>query len=268
MLLVPQYQAFCCPYCAEKFGLEYNRRHRSRHILDDSLAWHRHVLSDIRPYACIFQPCVQPDFCNKRSWMNHILYDHGIKGSSWSVITEQESKTPLPPPEDPVYRCPFCKDFKDVGCRGTDPVQRPTIEGLMPLLEHIAKHMEQLALMTLPYYVQETALPVTPDAVAGVSRLEGSPGHDVSPESPSLGRPTPSLSSSTACPSSSPDRSRSQSPSPLEDRFPWAPPTAAAQENLGKVRCRGWIVKSSSESSSRRKQHWWTTVFSCAAKEE
>jgi len=170
MPLVPQDQAFCCPYCEEKIGFEHVWGHRTRHILDDPQSWHQHVLQDITPYACIFQPCIQHDFSNKRSWINHILYDHGNKDSQWSWITGQHHKTPLPSPEDPVYRCPFCEDFPDVDLSDYDEVER-----LPPFFDHVANHMERLALMTIPYYIMQPALPVTSNAIAGRSTAKTAP---------------------------------------------------------------------------------------------
>jgi len=66
---------FSCPYCGEDFASGTREGCRSSYLLTTQERWHSHVLEDIGPYACTFQPC----------WAKIFL--QGGRGSSMSLRT-------------------------------------------------------------------------------------------------------------------------------------------------------------------------------------
>ncbi|KAL8979961.1 MAG: hypothetical protein Q9205_004831 [Flavoplaca limonia] len=78
-------------------------------------AWHRHIFTDLRPYTCMYQPCRTPDklYPSRHDWLGHIHDIHDIE----SLL------------------CPLCQ---------------AVMETVKQYEQHVARHMEELALFVLP----------------------------------------------------------------------------------------------------------------------
>ena len=80
-------------------------------------AWRKHVFVDLQPYVCLFAPCTLAHklFVNRRDWYGHMCTEHiGIDTTTLS--------------------CPLCVQI----------LPRAVLE------KHLGKHLEELALFTLP----------------------------------------------------------------------------------------------------------------------
>ncbi|KAI0010163.1 hypothetical protein F4779DRAFT_579009 [Xylariaceae sp. FL0662B] len=151
--------AFDCPYCGMILDtLEMQNR----------LAWKRHVFRDLRPYTCTFADCASPDklFATRHDWIYHEVQLHRrqwkCQECSRSFFDKKEMAAHLrqvhspsgterqlllllemserPMDEAQIELCPFCL----------------ATMSLKRLLVHIAEHMEQLALFSLPLAAGET----------------------------------------------------------------------------------------------------------------
>ncbi|TGO80062.1 hypothetical protein BPOR_1830g00010 [Botrytis porri] len=109
---------FQCPFC------------RMELVAQDHAAWKEHIFKDLKPYI---------------SWGDHLRSGHQIneKGSQLRALLLQS--------EDPVddvsaTACPFCDNWEESMAEATkDKYMR-----LMAFREHLGKHMEQLAFLSLP----------------------------------------------------------------------------------------------------------------------
>lgn len=148
-------QPFDCPYCGQEilFGVQITSE-------DD---WARHVFMDLEPYQCTFDDCVRSDktFGVREDWFQHELNNHRLR-QVWycqpcanefdqralfeshlsekhntetshlsvmvSLCQKYSEKTII------NQACPFCGASNMVS---------------QVLKEHLANHMEQLALMTI-----------------------------------------------------------------------------------------------------------------------
>lgn len=81
----------------------------------DMRSWARHVFRDIKPYVCVFPDCNTPDrlYDTRREWAFH-------------ETTTHDTESPL---------CPLCKET----CGSSKKFER-----------HVARHLEELALLSLP----------------------------------------------------------------------------------------------------------------------
>ncbi len=81
----------------------------------DMRSWARHVFRDIKPYVCVFPDCNTPDrlYDTRREWAFH-------------ETTHHNTESPL---------CPLCKET----CGSSKIFER-----------HVARHLEELALLSLP----------------------------------------------------------------------------------------------------------------------
>ncbi|RAH79821.1 hypothetical protein BO86DRAFT_401459 [Aspergillus japonicus CBS 114.51] len=181
-ILAPGQEEFECPYC--RFTLP-----AARYVSHD--AWRQRVLTDLEPYMCIFDTCTAEinTFRTPQQWLYHMETSHS--SSTWTcrvprcrgrtfyrqVAFEQdginahgytsadlqtishESRRPHPA----IFRrCPFC------GPRpGEDP---PRNDDAYPgnvaashaahrLYNHVARHLEEFALLAIPYTPREPVVP-------------------------------------------------------------------------------------------------------------
>lgn len=85
-----------------------------------SLLHRKHLLKQLRPYSCIFEECThcQTTFESKLSWTEHLEIDHAFD-PGWKS-----------------FPCPLC--------------QLETGSGRQNVSNHIARHLEEIALAALP----------------------------------------------------------------------------------------------------------------------
>ncbi|CAI6332942.1 unnamed protein product [Periconia digitata] len=83
-------------------------------------AWRKHIFNDLQPYTCFYSDCgfSTVPFVDRRLWIDHLDIEHNF-GPDW------ESK-----------QCPLCLE--------------PTGTGKSTNLVHFSRHMEEIALASLP----------------------------------------------------------------------------------------------------------------------
>ncbi|KAI0533156.1 hypothetical protein GGR58DRAFT_517148 [Xylaria digitata] len=144
--------------------------------------WKRHVFRDLRPYVCTFSDCLDPDrlFTTRRDWKYHEMQLHRRQWICQSCNCEYTSKSEMashiryvhnssikdrelnavldiserPIDEAHVYKCPFCY--------GTMSMKK--------LFDHMAYHMEALALFSLPRNHEDTK-----ETEEALSHIAGAP---------------------------------------------------------------------------------------------
>lgn len=102
--------------------------HTTLHTHTRSADSHRkHLYVDLRPYTCVFDSCsfTQEPFATRQLWSDHLELDHRL-GPVWDSI-----------------QCPLCLDT--------------TESGKSAVLIHFARHMEDIALASLPRDVESDA---------------------------------------------------------------------------------------------------------------
>ncbi|KAI1114992.1 hypothetical protein F5Y14DRAFT_412704 [Nemania sp. NC0429] len=151
--------AMGCPYCHTTLGAEE---------LSLRSKWERHVFRDLRPYVCTFTDCLDPDrlFTTRYDWIYHEMQLHRRQWNCQSCVCTYLCKSEMvehlqnahglslrerdiatliemserPIDEDHVDKCPFCYATMSI----------------KELLDHMADHMEKLALFSLPQNHDET----------------------------------------------------------------------------------------------------------------
>ncbi|KAF7904462.1 hypothetical protein EAF00_001796 [Botryotinia globosa] len=152
---------FQCPYC------------RAEQVPKDRAAWKEHVFRDLRPYICTFKECgldmfysidgwfkhemithrrewvcemcQHPRFSSSSAYEDHLRSEHQItdEGSQIRAFVLQGNE---PVNDISSTACPLCDNWeKSIGEATKDKYMR-----LMAFKEHLGKHMEQLALLSLP----------------------------------------------------------------------------------------------------------------------
>ncbi|KAI1488984.1 hypothetical protein F5X96DRAFT_42443 [Biscogniauxia mediterranea] len=149
---------FECPYCHMKL---------IRSVMEDRNNWKRHVFRDLRPYSCSFPDCSNPAklFATRHDWIYHEMQMHRRTWNchecdsvlpskklmvAHSRTAHQDTLTPSqllvlvdmserPIDEDKILPCPLC----------------PSELYLNRLMEHLAGHMEELALFALPRNIDD-----------------------------------------------------------------------------------------------------------------
>ena len=147
---------FDCPYCGQEilFGVQITS--------DDD--WTHHVLMDLEPYQCTFDDCVRADktFGVREEWFQHELDNHRLhkfwycqpcanefdQRELFELHIVEKHKT------DPSHlstMVALCQKFSEKTI-ANQACPFCGASNMMPqvLKDHIANHMEQLALMTLP----------------------------------------------------------------------------------------------------------------------
>ncbi|PYH83055.1 hypothetical protein BO82DRAFT_411977 [Aspergillus uvarum CBS 121591] len=179
--LGPGQEEFECPYC--RFTLP-----AARYASHD--AWRQHVLTDLEPYMCIFDACTAETntFRTPQQWLYHMetshsstwtcrvprcrgrtfyrqvaFEQHGINAHGYTSADlktiSHESRRPSPA----IFRrCPFC------GPRpGEDPPRNDdaylgnvaAFHAAHRLYNHVARHLEEFALLAIPYPPREPVVP-------------------------------------------------------------------------------------------------------------
>ncbi|KAF8418442.1 hypothetical protein EV426DRAFT_707592 [Tirmania nivea] len=142
--------AFQCPYCYSLI------------IVQNSRAWQRHVFRDLRPYVCTFDSCTKP---NRLFETRHDWYDHEVRHHrrEWYCAECTVTCTTSSNFSHHIKKFhPALSDVHDISalvenCERvvSTPQQCPlctvqsehTTKGLR---SHLGRHMQQLALFTLP----------------------------------------------------------------------------------------------------------------------
>ncbi|KAJ4111334.1 hypothetical protein NW768_011909 [Fusarium equiseti] len=177
-----------CPFCHAMLDSA---------TIKSRMSWKRHVFRDLRPYTCTYDECSNPDkmYATRHDWIYHEMQmhrrqwkcqkcdvifrnkdsmaDHLSKSHSESVATQlpillEMSERPLD--DDHRMKCALC----------------PSQISLNRLLEHLAQHMEEIALFVLPSFSDENE-----DADSNAARL--SRDQDKSNPEESLKTPASSL---------------------------------------------------------------------------
>ncbi|KAI1109198.1 hypothetical protein F5Y14DRAFT_433387 [Nemania sp. NC0429] len=152
-IVVDGTEQYECPYCYMNLDSK---------LVKDRMAWKRHVFRDLRPYSCTFVDCPNPNkqYTTRHEWKYHEMQIHRRNwvchkcdckfeakdalvqhlrdnhSGNWtdrqlSVILEMSER---PMDESVILPCSLCKSQLS----------------LAKLLDHLAAHMEEMALFVLP----------------------------------------------------------------------------------------------------------------------
>lgn len=166
------HEPFECPYC---FGFVQAKRQRS---------WHKHVLADLRAYVCTIDGCSSGLFEDKDDWMRHEMDVHRRQWSCSTcgkksfqsaqdlelhmcrkhdagalpeaVLTQVAAASSQPMSEISASECPLCnqldQDMRSEMMRlGTGvPPSTAIMVPAKKFEDHLAEHLEQLALFAIP----------------------------------------------------------------------------------------------------------------------
>ncbi|KAL8834257.1 MAG: hypothetical protein Q9170_003844 [Blastenia crenularia] len=149
--------SFDCPYCGQEIivGLQ----------VDTSEDWSSHVLLDLEPYMCTFEDCLRADklFGNRESWFQHELDSHRLR-RIWSCqscshnfdeledieLHLSEKHKNSNDPSQMSLMLSLCERFSSEGISAQPcPMCGCTRATTKALEEHIAGHLEQLALSSV-----------------------------------------------------------------------------------------------------------------------
>ncbi|PYI30021.1 hypothetical protein BP00DRAFT_447883 [Aspergillus indologenus CBS 114.80] len=179
--LAPGQQEFECPYC--RFTLP-----AARYAAHD--AWRQHVLTDLEPYMCIFDTCTAEinTFRTPQQWLWHMetshastwtcrvprcrgrtfyrpvaFEQHGINAHGYTAADlraiSHESRRPHPA----IFRrCPFCGPRPGADPPRNDdayPGNAAAAHAALRLYNHVARHLEEFALLAIPYTPREPVVP-------------------------------------------------------------------------------------------------------------
>lgn len=176
-----EHEPFECPYC---FKIIQAQRQRS---------WRKHVFSDLRAYACVFEDCEFGLFEERSAWQEHELEQHRrqwicqrckekalekafkSKHTLLSHVRESHRLTPLlgelllqiaevssQSVVETNAECHFCDELNLEAIRRARQMGREVPNGqdvMIPVEEfqkHIASHQEQLALFAIPQTIERS----------------------------------------------------------------------------------------------------------------
>ena len=165
-------EPFECPYC---FAIVQAKRQRS---------WKKHVFADLRAYVCTFPDCTTGLFEDRNAWWqheidahrrqwscqtchnkvfssaddlhNHLRRSHGAQDLPYEVIAQITTASSRPVTEIAALDCPLCDhldlDLRSEAIRMQTPVPdgNRVVTSLSKFQQHLAFHLEQLALFALP----------------------------------------------------------------------------------------------------------------------
>ncbi|KAI9887960.1 MAG: hypothetical protein M1823_000217 [Watsoniomyces obsoletus] len=162
-------QPFECPYC---FTIQ---------TIKSDHAWKKHVFSDLRPYVCTDGDCGLRLFSRRHEWFDHELelhrkewfcdtcqrsferskdYEEHLRRQHYKDLPENQlealvemSERPLE--AIPVSACPLCDDWEESlinkqAFPDTDPSTATRVVTSRQFRNHLAHHLEQIALFALP----------------------------------------------------------------------------------------------------------------------
>lgn len=150
---VNQSSSFECPFC---------RMILQSAPMKDRNAWKRHVYRDLRPYVCTFTQCSNPDklYATRREWVYHEMQMHRRRWNCRPCNTSFETKELMASHLRSAHahhweeqQLPTVLDVSEAPIDGGQQQACPICNrqfSLSLLMEHIAEHMEKLALFVLP----------------------------------------------------------------------------------------------------------------------
>ncbi|PYH86271.1 hypothetical protein BO82DRAFT_118275 [Aspergillus uvarum CBS 121591] len=186
-----------CPFCPFVINIKYLTGTR----------WMKHFQDDLEPYICLFEDCTSPRelFSSVEQWLAHMKV-HPAPSTEWicSMRHASSDQTVMKSAEEfahhvrdlhsgrftdmqikklqlraarpgPMFSsCPFC-DWSE----HPDTEKRKVSDGPTPIEEHIADHLFDLALLSLPpMQVNESTDEDVRDSLANVSIISGNrPSH-------------------------------------------------------------------------------------------
>jgi hypothetical protein len=148
-----QSSTFVCPFC--QMTLESA-------AMKDRNAWKRHVYRDLRPYVCTFPQCSNPDklYATRREWVYHEMQMHRRQWSCGPCHTSFTAKEQMVAHVRSVHahqwderRLPAVLEASEAPAGGAEQQACLICSrrfSLSALMDHVAGHMEQLALFVLP----------------------------------------------------------------------------------------------------------------------
>ncbi|KAH6618468.1 hypothetical protein C7974DRAFT_474316 [Boeremia exigua] len=139
-----------------KEGLPFECTACARRVqITNNRDWRKHLYMDLRPYNCLFVSCsfTHEPFANRQLWVDHLELGHGY-GPTWEAV-----------------HCPLCLDT--------------TKSGKNAILVHFARHLEEIALTSLPRDVESD----TESERTTATRASSDFSHEASPKSNLKGDP-------------------------------------------------------------------------------
>ncbi|KAI0542939.1 hypothetical protein GGR58DRAFT_496404 [Xylaria digitata] len=158
-----------CPFCFRTKKFKNERQ------------WRLHVFSDLRPYICTFPNCDAPYFSNVNEWFRHEMELHRVNYNcrlcqhkpyqdrerylghirkhhpEIFIVGEEQSLLDIgrtAVEQIPAQECPCCTEWSDrLKQRNAIPLDAPDhILSVIPTIfkRHLASHLEQLALLSVP----------------------------------------------------------------------------------------------------------------------
>ncbi|ERF74650.1 hypothetical protein EPUS_00780 [Endocarpon pusillum Z07020] len=150
--------SFHCPYC----GMDLKS-----HDMEDRQAWKRHVFRDLRPYICTYPTCQTPEklYVTRHDWLYHEMQMHRrqfLCGNCHVKYPTQEMMVAhLRAHHEGSFSESQLPTILDMCDRPIDDNEQSTCllcgqkMYLLQLWEHLAMHMEDIALFVLPSKVAE-----------------------------------------------------------------------------------------------------------------
>ncbi|KAK5200380.1 hypothetical protein LTR92_000923 [Exophiala xenobiotica] len=170
----PGVKFFRCPCCCQTLDRAIAEGHR----------WRRHLAEDICPYTCIYDNCPSPEttFVTRRAWIDHMEGEEHSVSEGWfcliceasteyrtesdlsthymkdhaELITANQMQTLLDSSLLTFSTTPIC-------CPLCDPGEEDPLERRPPDWDHIAEHVHEFALLSLPWGAADPVVqPQTP----------------------------------------------------------------------------------------------------------
>ncbi|KAI1743712.1 hypothetical protein F4680DRAFT_409163 [Xylaria scruposa] len=173
--LDPLEKSFECPYCHMQLSVEEMNTREN---------WKRHVFRDLRPYICTFPDCLDSErlFLTRHDWIYHEMQLHRrqwiCQSCSRQYISKLEMTEHLRRVHNPSIRDRELTSLLEMSERPIDEAHVdncPFCYGFMStkkLLKHIAGHMEELALFSLPQSYEDTGETEDPAQSEGLPSSE------------------------------------------------------------------------------------------------
>ncbi|KID97744.1 transcription factor Cys6, partial [Metarhizium majus ARSEF 297] len=143
---------FQCPFCFMLISVT-NR-----------IQWKQHVMSDLRPYMCLFENCLTADkeYSRRHEWMDHVLQKHwktwrcpGSCQGYWSSEASlkrhvQEAHSDIVSTGDLNASIARNERMKPLDAKTECPLCRESLDSIKQYQQHVGKHLVDLALFALP----------------------------------------------------------------------------------------------------------------------
>ncbi|KAK3375686.1 hypothetical protein B0T24DRAFT_205331 [Lasiosphaeria ovina] len=150
-----QSETFECPYC---------RLNLNSAVMQDRMAWKRHVFRDLRPYTCSYPSCPSSDklYPTKHDWIYHEAQLHRRK---WVC---RDCHLDFPSPGEMSAHLELGHpgrtsssshlEIYEMAVDDADPAECPLCpmkSNLKAIFKHLARHMEELSLFALPRLIED-----------------------------------------------------------------------------------------------------------------